>query len=68
MTPKEIIESHTKDGVMDIPIPIGCGLIAQFIKDKKDVEVHLNHSIQDLLRLQLYNMALDIVINHYLTQ
>lgn len=68
MTPKQIIESHTKDGIMDIPVPIGCGLIAQYIKDVKDVEVHLNHSIQDLLRLQLYNMALDIVINHYLSQ
>lgn len=68
MTPKEIIESHTKNGIMDIPVPIGCGLIAQYIKDVKEVEVHLNHSIQDLLRLQLYNMALDIVINHYLSQ
>jgi hypothetical protein len=68
MTPKEIIESHTKDGVMDIPIPVGCGLIAKYIKEVKDVEVHLNHTIQDLIRLQLYNMALEIVINHYITQ
>jgi len=68
MTPKEIIQSHTKDGVMDIPIPVGCGLIVQYIKDIKNVEVRLNHTIQDLIRLQLYNMALEIVINHYISQ
>lgn len=68
MTPKEIIISHTKDGVIDIPIPVGCMLISMYIQEIKGINVILNSSIQDLLRMQLYHTAMDTVINYYLSK
>ena len=67
MTPKELLMSCNNNGNFNIPIETGCNLIESYIKEIKGIDVNINiKSINNVVSMQLYSVALETVFNYYL--
>ena len=56
----------TKNGIQIIDIDFGCAIIQQYIKDTKDIDIILDaNSIDNMISMQLYQIALNSAIKYY---
>jgi hypothetical protein len=62
----KLIKEDTVDGVQNIDVYLGCTIIQQYIKNKKDIDVIIDPTtIDNIISIQLFNIALNVAIEYY---